>query len=145
LTNAERPRDLYPRIEYEPLILGLTKASLLTTSESFLSAASFQETSRVLARAGIRGRTDYLLGLKENLILGTRLPLGTAARHLLLFPRQERAQPPSSLRPREPERRWKDHPVLPQEPNWLDALIYLGETFENQGVFEGQPEYSSGE
>jgi hypothetical protein len=35
--------------------------------------------------------------------------------------------------------------VLPQEPNWLDALIYLGETFENQGVFEGQPEYSSGE
>lgn len=121
LTKATGERDLYPRIEYQPLLLGLTRASLLTTSESFLSAASFQETSRVLARSGVRGRTDYLLGLKENLILGTRLPIGTASRHLLLLPKEER----SSTTRR--DRRWDDRPNLPKEPSWLDALVYLGE------------------
>ena len=58
-----------------PAILGITKASLET--ESFLSAASFQETTRVLTDAAIKGKTDRLLGLKENVILGKLVPAGT--------------------------------------------------------------------
>jgi len=59
----------------EPLILGITKASLST--ESFISAASFQETTKVLADASIAGKEDYLLGLKENVIMGRIIPAGT--------------------------------------------------------------------
>ncbi|QQK78585.1 DNA-directed RNA polymerase subunit beta' [Salicibibacter cibi] len=58
-----------------PVILGITKASLET--DSFLSAASFQETTRVLTDAAIKGRSDALLGLKENVILGKLVPAGT--------------------------------------------------------------------
>lgn len=58
-----------------PLLLGITKASL--TSESFISAASFQETTRVLTEAAMEGRVDYLHGLKENVILGRLIPAGT--------------------------------------------------------------------
>jgi hypothetical protein len=67
-----------PRVFYKPLLFGLTKCALRNTG--FLSAASFQETSRVLSRAALSGRIDFLLGLKENLILGTRLPIGTNSR-----------------------------------------------------------------
>ncbi len=59
----------------EPVLLGITKASLAT--DSFLSAASFQETTRVLTDAAIKGKTDPLLGLKENVIIGKLLPSGT--------------------------------------------------------------------
>ncbi len=61
--------------ESERLLLGITKASLATTS--FLSAASFQETTRVLTDAAIKGKTDRLLGLKENVIIGKLIPAGT--------------------------------------------------------------------
>ena len=57
------------------ILLGITKASLAT--ESFLSAASFQETTRVLTEAAIRGKVDPLIGLKENVILGKLIPAGT--------------------------------------------------------------------
>ena len=57
------------------VLLGITKASLAT--ESFLSAASFQETTRVLTDAAIKGKIDPLLGLKENVILGKLIPAGT--------------------------------------------------------------------
>ncbi len=60
---------------YEPLILGITKASLAT--ESFLSAASFQETTKVLTDAAIEGKVDRLLGLKENVIIGKLIPAAT--------------------------------------------------------------------
>ncbi len=60
---------------FQPLLLGITKASLST--ESFISAASFQETTRVLTEAAINGKTDYLLGLKENVIIGHLIPAGT--------------------------------------------------------------------
>ena len=60
---------------YSPVLLGITKASLAT--ESFLSAASFQETTKVLTDAAIRGKVDPLLGLKENVIIGKLLPSGT--------------------------------------------------------------------
>jgi DNA-directed RNA polymerase subunit beta' len=59
----------------EPLLLGITKASL--TTQSFISAASFQETTRVLTDASIRGARDDLLGLKENIIIGHLIPAGT--------------------------------------------------------------------
>src|SRR6202007_1820036 len=59
----------------EPLLLGITKASLST--ESFISAASFQETTKVLTEASIRGRVDFLRGLKENVIMGRLIPAGT--------------------------------------------------------------------
>ncbi len=58
-----------------PMLLGITKASLLT--ESFLSAASFQETTKVLTEAAIAGKEDHLLGLKENVIIGKLIPAGT--------------------------------------------------------------------
>ena len=56
-------------------LLGITKASLAT--ESFLSAASFQETTRVLTEAAIKGKVDPLVGLKENVIIGKLIPAGT--------------------------------------------------------------------
>jgi DNA-directed RNA polymerase subunit beta' len=63
------------RATHEPLILGITKASLAT--ESFLSAASFQETTKVLTDASIEGKIDRLLGLKENVIIGKLIPAAT--------------------------------------------------------------------
>jgi len=61
--------------EAEPVLLGITKASL--TTQSFISAASFQETTRVLTDAAIRGAKDDLLGLKENIIIGHLIPAGS--------------------------------------------------------------------
>jgi hypothetical protein len=58
-----------------PLLLGITKASLST--DSFISAASFQETTRVLTEAAISGKVDHLRGLKENVIMGRLIPTGT--------------------------------------------------------------------
>ena len=60
---------------YQPMLLGLTKASL--NSDSFISAASFQETTRVLTEAAIEGKKDWLNGLKENVIIGRLIPAGT--------------------------------------------------------------------
>ena len=60
---------------FKPLLLGLTKASL--NSDSFISAASFQETTRVLTEAAIEGKKDWLNGLKENVIIGRLIPAGT--------------------------------------------------------------------
>ena len=57
------------------MLLGITKAAL--TTDSFISAASFQETTRVLTEAAINGRVDNLLGLKENVIVGRLIPAGT--------------------------------------------------------------------
>ena len=63
------------RAEYTPVLLGITKASLNT--DSFISAASFQETTRVLTEAAIEGKSDWLRGLKENVIIGRLIPAGT--------------------------------------------------------------------
>ncbi|MBP6132686.1 DNA-directed RNA polymerase subunit beta' [Thauera sp.] len=69
LARSERPAT------HEPVLLGITKASLAT--ESFISAASFQETTRVLTEAAVRGTRDTLRGLKENVIVGRLIPAGT--------------------------------------------------------------------
>ena len=60
---------------FEPILMGITRASLNT--ESFISAASFQETTRVLTDAATAGKTDYLYGLKENVAVGRLIPAGT--------------------------------------------------------------------
>lgn len=65
-------------VKYNQLLLGITKSSLST--DSFLSAASFQDTTRVLINAATSGKVDRLYGLKENVILGRRIPVGTGAR-----------------------------------------------------------------
>jgi DNA-directed RNA polymerase subunit beta' len=66
-------------IVFQRLLMGITKASLST--ESFISAASFQETTRVLTEASITGRIDDLKGLKENVIVGRLIPAGTGFKH----------------------------------------------------------------
>ena len=71
---AAGEKDL-KKATYIPILMGITKASLAT--DSFLSAASFQETTRVLTDAAIRGKTDQLIGLKENVIIGKLVPAGT--------------------------------------------------------------------
>ena len=60
---------------YEPVIQGITKAAVNT--ESFISASSFQETTKVLANAAVEGKIDKLEGLKENVIIGKKIPSGT--------------------------------------------------------------------
>jgi DNA-directed RNA polymerase subunit beta' len=73
--NATAKKAKKGQATFEPLILGITKASLAT--ESFLSAASFQETTKVLTDASIEGKIDRLLGLKENVIIGKLIPAAT--------------------------------------------------------------------
>ncbi len=86
----------------EPLLLGITKASLST--DSFISAASFQETTRVLTEAAISGRIDHLRGLKENVIMGRLIPAGTG----MEFYRNVRIE--------------RDQSVDQAEPHTLDEL-----------------------
>jgi DNA-directed RNA polymerase subunit beta' len=73
--NEKLERDGKQPAAWMPLLLGITKASLAT--ESFISAASFQETTRVLTEAAVRGSKDSLRGLKENVIVGRLIPAGT--------------------------------------------------------------------
>jgi len=73
--NAQMEKDGKIPASFEPVLLGITKASLAT--ESFVSAASFQETTRVLTDAAVRGISDGLNGLKENVIVGRLIPAGT--------------------------------------------------------------------
>ncbi len=80
LANEQLQTDGKDMIQYEQLLLGITKASLST--DSFLSAASFQDTTRVLIGAATSGKVDHLYGLKENVILGRRIPVGTGGREL---------------------------------------------------------------
>ena len=71
LTKSKKPA------QGQPILLGITKASLQT--RSFISAASFQETTRVLTQAAVEGKQDTLIGLKENVIVGRLIPAGTGA------------------------------------------------------------------
>jgi DNA-directed RNA polymerase subunit beta' len=74
-TNDQLAEEGKNLVTYEPVLLGITKASL--TTESFISAASFQETTRVLTNASVNGKVDRLRGLKENVIVGRLIPAGT--------------------------------------------------------------------
>ncbi len=77
--NREREAQGKPEIQFERELMGITKASLAT--ESFISAASFQETTRVLTEAAVAGKVDNLRGLKENVIVGRLIPAGTGYAH----------------------------------------------------------------
>jgi DNA-directed RNA polymerase subunit beta' len=96
----------------EPLLLGITKASL--TTQSFISAASFQETTRVLTDAAVRGARDELIGLKENIIIGHLIPAGTGVYryHDIEFLVEERIAEEEALAAREAEM----FPSLAREP-----------------------------
>uniref|UniRef100_UPI0030DF1F98 RNA polymerase beta'' subunit n=1 Tax=Micranthes dungbooi TaxID=3127784 RepID=UPI0030DF1F98 len=89
LLRAERTgRALEEAICYRAILLGITRASLNT--QSFISEASFQETARVLAKAALRGRIDWLKGLKENVVLGGMIPVGTGFKGLAHHSRQHK-------------------------------------------------------
>ena len=77
--NAQVKKDKGETAQYEEVILGITKASLNT--DSFLSAASFQETTKVLTDAALEGKRDNLAGLKENVIIGKLIPAATGLKH----------------------------------------------------------------
>ncbi|MCW4149850.1 DNA-directed RNA polymerase subunit beta' [Halomonas sp. 18H] len=77
--NARLEQEEKFPAKYQRLLLGITKASLAT--ESFISAASFQETTRVLTEAAVTGKRDYLRGLKENVVVGRLIPAGTGLTH----------------------------------------------------------------
>tara|TARA_B100001079_G_scaffold147123_1_gene125992 strand:- start:14 stop:526 length:513 start_codon:yes stop_codon:yes gene_type:complete len=83
LKESEKKPAKYTKTKpatFEPLLMGITRASLNT--DSFISAASFQETTRVLTNAATAGQTDYLRGLKENVAVGRLIPAGTGLQHL---------------------------------------------------------------
>ena len=80
--NKELKKDGKKQVTVEPVLLGITKASLQT--KSFISAASFQETTRVLTDAAIKGKSDDLYGLKENVIVGRLIPAGSGMSRIRL-------------------------------------------------------------
>ena len=82
----------------EPMLLGITKASLST--ESFISASSFQETTKVLTEAAICGKTDDLRGIKENVIMGRLIPAGTGLPPYKRLQMIVEDQPPGYVAPR---------------------------------------------
>ena len=116
--NADLKKGKKEQAEYEEIILGITKASLAT--DSFLSAASFQETTKVLTDAALEGKTDRLLGLKENVIIGKLIPAATGLR------RYRRLE----IEPTEPIRRH-----TPEELTMLEESELLGLT--DSGEIEG--------
>lgn len=85
--NNELEQSGKETIKYTRLLLGITKVSIW--SDSFLSAASFQDTTRVLINSAISGRVDKLRGLKENVIIGRKIPVGTGVRSILSNPSAE--------------------------------------------------------
>ncbi len=108
-----------------PLLLGITKASLST--DSFISAASFQETTRVLTEAAIRGAVDQLRGLKENVIMGRLIPAGTGLEHYRSFRLLTEVEPP------QPE-----VPIAEPEPE-IEAEIPPAPAVANELSDEDQP------
>ncbi len=107
--------------EIEEIILGITKASLAT--DSFLSAASFQETTKVLTDAALEGKTDRLLGLKENVIIGKLIPAATGLR------RYRRLE----IEPTEPIRRHSPEEIGLLDESELAAELGLGDGGEIEG------------
>ena len=119
--NAGLKKAKKEQAQFEEIILGITKASLAT--DSFLSAASFQETTKVLTDAALEGKTDRLLGLKENVIIGKLIPAATGLKH---YRRLE-------IEPTEPVRRH-----TPEEIGLLDESELAAELgLTDDGELEG--------
>jgi len=98
-------QDKFPA-KYERVLLGITKASLST--ESFISAASFQETTRVLTEAAVTGKRDHLRGLKENVVVGRLIPAGTGLAYHAERKRQRTADKPAKVSASEVEQALSD-------------------------------------
>ena len=84
MENRELEETGKTPVSFDNLLLGITKVSIW--SDSFLSAASFQDTTRVLINAAINGRIDHLHGLKENVIIGRKIPVGTGVHPIVNTP-----------------------------------------------------------
>jgi DNA-directed RNA polymerase subunit beta' len=119
--NAQLKKEKKEPAETEEIILGITKASLAT--DSFLSAASFQETTKVLTDAALEGKTDRLLGLKENVIIGKLIPAATGLR------RYRRLE----IEPTEPIRRHTPDEIGLLDESELAAELGLGDGGEIEG------------
>ena len=119
--NAGLKKGKKEQAQVEEIILGITKASLAT--DSFLSAASFQETTKVLTDAALEGKTDRLLGLKENVIIGKLIPAATGLRR---YRRME-------IEPTEPIRRHTAEEIGLLDENELAAELGLTESGEIEG------------
>ena len=119
--NAALKKAKKEQAQFEPIILGITKASLAT--DSFLSAASFQETTKVLTDAALEGKTDRLLGLKENVIIGKLIPAATGLK------RYRRLE----IEPTEPIRRHTPDEIGLLDEGELAAELGLTEDGELEG------------
>ncbi len=126
----------------QPLLLGITKASLAT--DSFLSAASFQETTKVLTDAAIEGKTDHLVGLKENVIIGKPIPAGTGLTRyqnvgLTYMGQVVRPENNDTLPDYAPAELREIESLLPQRPDWSLDEGYAGSypSYLGAGSFRG--------
>jgi DNA-directed RNA polymerase subunit beta' len=119
--NAGLKKEKKEEAQTEEIILGITKASLAT--DSFLSAASFQETTKVLTDAALEGKTDRLLGLKENVIIGKLIPAATGLR------RYRRLE----IEPTEPIRRHTPEEIGLLDESELAAELGLSDSGEIEG------------
>ena len=130
--NAALKKAKKEQAQFEPIILGITKASLAT--DSFLSAASFQETTKVLTDAALEGKTDKLLGLKENVIIGKLIPAATGLK------RYRRLE----IEPTEPIRRHTPEEIGLLDENELAAELGLTEDGELEGFGFGESDGGNG-
>ena len=127
-TNQELVKDGKVPAEGRPELMGITKASLAT--DSWLSAASFQETTRVLTEAAMKRSSDSLSGLKENVIIGTLIPAGTGSNAYQSFtPSLPDAPEVSELGFMTPSSEESDDDALPNPAQWL---AMLGEEKEDE-------------
>ena len=123
----------------QPLLLGITKASLAT--DSFLSAASFQETTKVLTDAAIEGKTDRLVGLKENVIIGKPIPAGTGLKRYREVGLTYKGRPTGkvigdTLPDTAPDALREVEELLPQPQDWsLDGDGYLNSMGSSYGNY----------
>ena len=123
----------------QPLLLGITKASLAT--DSFLSAASFQETTKVLTDAAIEGKTDHLVGLKENVIIGKPIPAGTGLKRYREVGLTYKGRPTGkvigdTLPDTAPDALREVEELLPQPQDWsLDGDGYLSSMGSSYGNY----------
>ena len=131
-SNAALKKAKKEQAQFEPIILGITKASLAT--DSFLSAASFQETTKVLTDAALEGKTDKLLGLKENVIIGKLIPAATGLK------RYRRLE----IEPTEPIRRHTPEEIGLLDENELAAELGLTEDGELEGFGFGESDGGNG-
>jgi DNA-directed RNA polymerase subunit beta' len=144
--NARIKKEKKEQATFEPLILGITKASLAT--ESFLSAASFQETTKVLTDASIEGKVDRLLGLKENVIIGKLIPAATGLKRYRTIEIGPSDKVPASayMRPATEEQLLAALEEIDSDGGDGLNLESLGLDFGGQpGVEDGTPPHESGE